>query len=963
MTDAAQEFVAWFADQMPESYYRNVDEATHLEHMRAILALRVSGHEPRMRIRSPDGRRITYLLSLDYPGMLVELLRDFGNDLIRSAKLFVSRDRRLVIDIFEVGPHEPAIASEEAVEAKLQATLALADESGGAWTEERLREHFTQLDHQYVLDCSPRRILSHADLYNEVNRSGGSAVRIDNTLYPDHSRIVVAVSNVPAKRMLIRVANRLRTLNININRAYIDTIQAGQAESVVVISAVVQSPEGGQIDPKTVMWQRVHRDLLRLKWLNTETLHLGYRQPQLGLGGADILHCLCDLSHQLLVKTNRWVYSRARIREIAEQYIEVSTALVDLFRDRFDPDTPLDDADYGLRERKIRDRIDDNVEDEVAHTVLATVLLTISGTLKTNYYVVGRYALSLRLAPEIMMTTEARPEKPYGVFWVHGRSFNAFHVRFRRTARGGVRVVRPQSAEQHIRESERHFDEVYDLAYAQQLKNKDIPEGGAKAVILVEPEQTITRCVRAFVDSILDLISPEPATHSRIVDHVGEQEWIYFGPDENITPEHIDWIVDRAENRGYPFPNALMSSKVGAGINHKEFGVTSEGVNVFLEVALNSVGIDPRTQPFSVKITGGPDGDVAGNEMKILIREYGENVRIVGIADGFGCAEDPAGLNHEEVLRLVHAGEPISSFDASLLSHEGALTKVTDPDGVRIRNEMHNRVKSDAFVPAGGRPGTINLSNWERFKSASGVPSSRLIVEGANLFITPEARQKLFESGVVVVKDSSANKCGVICSSYEIMASLVLDEVEFLEIKAAYVDQVLKRLRAVAGLEAELLFSEQKRRPNTPLVQLSIRLSKEINRVTDAVSRDYDRLSKAYPDIVREVILTHVPTVLADAAGERLWSVLPASYRAQIACAGIASKIIYREGLDYFQDTPDSHLADLALAYMLEDQRNRQLVDEVEQSGLSERHEIAGLLRIGGTRAAMQGRWHRKAKL
>ena len=26
-----------------------------------------------------------------------------------------------------------------------------------------------------------------------------------------------------------------------------------------------------------------------------------------------------------------------------------------------------------------------------------------------------------------------------------------------------------------------------------------------------------------------------------------------------------------------------MSSKPGAGINHKEFGVTSEGVNVFLQ--------------------------------------------------------------------------------------------------------------------------------------------------------------------------------------------------------------------------------------------------------------------------------------------------------------------------------------------------------------------------------------------
>ena len=60
---------------------------------------------------------------------------------------------------------------------------------------------------------------------------------------------------------------------------------------------------------------------------------------------------------------------------------------------------------------------------------------------------------------------------------------------------------------------------------------------------------------------------------------------------------------------------AFMSSKRGAGFNHKQYGVTSEGVVVYLDVALRAaLGIDPRTQPFTVKITGGPDGDVAGKQ-------------------------------------------------------------------------------------------------------------------------------------------------------------------------------------------------------------------------------------------------------------------------------------------------------------------------------------------------------------
>merc|ERR1719482_2628867 len=125
-----------------------------------------------------------------------------------------------------------------------------------------------------------------------------------------------------------------------------------------------------------------------------------------------------------------------------------------------------------------------------------------------------------------------------------------------------------------------------------------------------------------------------------------------------------------------------------------------------------------------------------------------------------------------------------------------------------MRNTMYNRVQSDVFVPAGGRPGTVHSGNWQNFLDAgTGSPSSSLIVEGANIFLTPEARTKLFdEAGVVIVKDSSANKCGVITSSYEICSSMLLDESEFLEIKDELVEDVLARLRELARMEADLLF-------------------------------------------------------------------------------------------------------------------------------------------------------------
>lgn len=199
----------------------------------------------------------------------------------------------------------------------------------------------------------------------------------------------------------------------------------------------------------------------------------------------------------------------------------------------------------------------------------------------------------------------------------------------------------------------------------------------------------------------------------------------------------------------------------------------------------------------------------SGNEIKILIREYGDNAKIVGIADHSGCAEDPKGLDHEELLRLVHNNLCIRHFDSNKLSGNGRLHLVDTEEGINLRNSMHNRVVADAFIPAGGRPSTIDAHNYKQFLKADRTPTSPLIVEAANIFITEEARQALYdEAGVVIVKDSSANKCGVITSSYEICAAMLLSEDEFFENKSAIVDEVLAKLRDAAKMEATLLFRE-----------------------------------------------------------------------------------------------------------------------------------------------------------
>jgi hypothetical protein len=84
------------------------------------------------------------------------------------------------------------------------------------------------------------------------------------------------------------------------------------------------------------------------------------------------------------------------------------------------------------------------------------------------------------------------------------------------------------------------------------------------------------------------------------------------------------------------------------------------------------------------------------------------------------------------------------------------------------------------------------------------------IVEGANSFITPEARGKLQDAGILIVKDASANKCGVITSSYEIMSGIMLDKDEFKAEKEELVKEIMIKLKSHAVGEAEWLFANYK---------------------------------------------------------------------------------------------------------------------------------------------------------
>ncbi|MBX9704461.1 MAG: hypothetical protein K2X39_09945, partial [Silvanigrellaceae bacterium] len=155
-------------------------------------------------------------------------------------------------------------------------------------------------------------------------------------------------------------------------------------------------------------------------------------------------------------------------------------------------------------------------------------------------------------------------------------------------------------------------------------------------------------------------------------------------------------------------------------------------------------------------------------------------------------------------------------------------------------------------------------------------------------------------SGIIVIKDSSANKAGVSCSSYEIIACLTLSPEEFAEIKPIYVEQVLSIIRKKADLEAKLLFREwDLQEKKTDLVKLSYDISAEINYGKDVL---LSYLSSFTDETLQEkkylaLLFSHCPQILIEKYRDRVLERLPKAHKIAILSAFAASTLVYQKGL------------------------------------------------------------------
>lgn len=967
------ENLAWLKSAMhPYFFLCNGEEVEAVAVLAADLHLLTRNH----RFLLADSDEKFAVAQLGQPGALTRALRGLADDAIVYAQMHTSyaplpgcRYPLQVVECdFAVRPSrdmasdnesEPPPQLIEEVRAEMVAQYGAGDPAeiatplGQLWKSNK----------KYVRTSPPPRLARLLHLLSRCRNQGGVSLDVEvgvGVAEVPESRLLFGVANPPGRGFLVQVFEVLQRLGLTVRRTYCLTME-NDGHPYFLATFYVATGEGGLISPDSPLFARLRAEIYAAMLMPmTSPSYEKFVAGSLADGpDTTLIRAFIGFCHTQLAHTHPDSFDLEGVSRAFHNHPELTLQLVRLFHLRFDPEI----VDRQSRYEKAKAETSDLVEnfstgrrflDQFRRTIFRCCLLFVTHTLKSNFFIAEKRCLAFRLDPAYLgelgaaHTEDLPADRPFRISYFTCRTGSAYHIGFSDIARGGWRTILTQGRDDYVTAANTLFKETFVLAHTQHLKNKDIYEGGSKMVAVLRAEEgeggvflqrQLHLLQHALLGGFLDLFvtSGGRAADSRIVDYYGEDEPIELGPDENMHDTMIEQVAKEAVRRGYILGSGIMSSKQ-VGINHKEYGVTSTGVIRFAEVALATLGIDIRSDPFRVIFTGGPNGDVAGNCLEILMRRC-SRMTIPLILDGSGALVDRQGIDLQALAAIV-LRDDIAAFDPLAL-HPGGFVlyrQVTRRQGMQelfkkvsrsedglieswiSNDEFYSEydalifsVPADLFIPAGGRPETIDSGNWRRFLQETGEPSCRVIVEGANSFISPEARRELQQNGVILMRDASANKCGVIASSYEIIANLLLSDEEFLAHKGEYVSEVLAILEKRAGDEAAAILRRHREAGGTRLyTDISNDISREINQ---GYARLFGHL-QANPrlcaePLYRRALLDHLPPLLtrADSPFADRIGRLPEKITFAILAAEIASSMVYHGNRDEaFFELVEGHL-------------------------------------------------------
>jgi glutamate dehydrogenase len=958
--EKTRESLEWLFANMPPYFFITMQDETE-----AILNLAMRLHDVatqrRLTLVDQDDKLI--VAHQDVPGSLYDTVKDVHERAITYAELTHSYepvpgtkwDLEILRFEFEKKRHED-IAESGKAEIEKKTKMAIRQAMKRLYPDFNIK-HLDQSmcmlwcnNESYARISPADRIARALWLYEQSTKHNGLYLDLETVegvlCRCDEYRLLFSVANPPEKGFMTQISDIFRRLSLGVQRSYSLNIRTGSERQFLGTFYIVPR-NGAPLQKDSKLFHKLQTELYNTQILSTSTdtytnfVTLGLMSGEdASLTNAFIAFCHTNLAHNQLDR-----FSLTRVKNAFHADPEMTLKLIALFKLRFGENASEKQKEYESVLKAVRQSIEGyntghKYLDHIRKRIFLTCLSFIQHVLKTNFFVPQKHALAFRLDPQYLKelprdyTSDLPKGTPFRITFFFGRYGTGYHIGFADIARGGWRTVICQSADSYLTNMNTLFREVFVLAHTQHLKNKDIYEGGSKMTIILDAADCISqeeinhRLVKSqfgLINAFLDIFVTENGkTKARqVIDYYNEDEPIELGPDENLHDDMIETIAKQAEDRGYLLGTGVISSK-RAGINHREYGVTSRGVVKFAEIAMRELGIDMQRRPFAVKMTGGTNGDVAGNAIRLLCARF-PRVKMLSIVDGAGGVYDPKGISHKELIRLLmkedvvgisprtlHAGgfilfrtetrqDKLRTLHRKIFRNKSKIEEqwITTDELHREMEKLMFGVSADLFLPCGGRPETIDETNWDKLFAVDGIPTARIIVEGANSFITPEARKELQSRDVVVLRDASANKCGVIASSYEIIANLLLTEREFLNNKEAYIKSVMEVLDRRAEEEANLIFERfRKYSGSKSYTEISIQISKEINT-------HYSQLIAFFlehPDLVekpayRKVLLNHLPAFLSQKKRFRSRiKTLPQKVKTAILASEIASSIVYQGG-------------------------------------------------------------------
>ena len=272
------------------------------------------------------------------------------------------------------------------------------------------------------------------------------------------------------------------------------------------------------------------------------------------------------------------------------------------------------------------------------------------------------------------------------------------------------------------------LDEVTALAAWMTWKTAvtGLPLGGGKGGIRCNPKEMskaeLERLTRGYTRAIARFIGPFTDVPA---------------PDVYTTAEMMAWIMDEySEIVGYGAFGVVTGKPINVGGSRGRNEATSRGLMYTVVEAAKSKGINLKGATVAVQ----GYGNVGYNAARLL-HEIG--CKIIAVSDSKGGAFNPDGLDPEGVSE-----------------HKNKTSCVVDyPSSSFITNEQLLELECDVLIPAAleSQITAVNAANVK----------AKIVAEGANGPVTPEADEILFKKRIFAIPDILANSGGVIVSYFE----------------------------------------------------------------------------------------------------------------------------------------------------------------------------------------------------